>query len=141
MAAFSYLDASAIVKLVIREAETDALESALVTREALFSTRLSEAEVCRAVRRRGAALTVERRKALTREAFDALFFVDISADVLYQAGVVGPEHLRTADAIHLATALGTGEPDLEFITYDVRLAKAAEAVGLRVVQPGLKARA
>ena len=40
------------------------------------------------------------------------------------------------DAIHLATALSIDEPVLDVITYDRRLAEAAEAAGLRVVQPG-----
>lgn len=139
MAAFSYLDASAIVKLVLREAETEAMESEVVTRDALFSSRLSAAEVRRAVRRARSATPAERATERIEEIFDALFFIDVSPDVLYQAGIVGPDQLRTLDAIHIATALGINEPELEVITYDKRLARAAEAMGLRVVQPGLKA--
>ena len=39
-------------------------------------------------------------------------------------------------AIHLASALSVGDPSLEVITYDTRLADAARASGLTVVQPG-----
>ena len=44
--------------------------------------------------------------------------------------------MRTLDAIHLAAALVVDDPALEFVTYDARLADAARANGLRVVQPG-----
>jgi len=47
---------------------------------------------------------------------------------------VAPE-LCSLDAAHLATALSL-EVDLDFVTYDDRLAAAARAAGLRVVQPG-----
>ena len=43
---------------------------------------------------------------------------------------------RSLDAIHLATALSLGDLDFELATYDDRLAVAARAHGLRVVQPG-----
>ena len=43
--------------------------------------------------------------------------------------------LRSLDAIHLASAL-TLAPDIEsVVTYDRRLGEAAEASGLRVVEP------
>jgi predicted nucleic acid-binding protein len=44
--------------------------------------------------------------------------------------------VRALDAIHLATALAIDDDELEFITYDDRLADAARAEGLTVVQPG-----
>ena len=59
----------------------------------------------------------------------------MTAAVLKRAGTIGPGDLRTLDAIHLATALGLGLADLEFLTYDVRLARAARAHGLDVAEP------
>ncbi len=131
MAAWSYLDASAITKLATLEPESAAMVTHVVTREALVSSRLSEVEVLRAVRR-------ARSKAieLGLEALRALFLRDIDANILRRAGSLDPPELRAGDAIHLATALGIGDPDLLFVTYDGRLAKAATAAGLRVVQPG-----
>jgi uncharacterized protein len=137
MRAPSYLDASAIVKLAVREAETDALETYIVSRETLFSSRLSAAEVYRAVGRTESTRGSERAK----EALRALYLLDVTADVLHHAGTVGPAELRTSDAIHLVTALANADPELQFVTYDNRLAKAASAAGLRVVQPGRDARA
>lgn len=53
-----------------------------------------------------------------------------------EAARLGSPQVRALDAIHLATALAIGDDDLEFITYDDRLADAARAEGLTVVQPG-----
>lgn len=133
MPAISYLDASAIVKLAIRETHTDALESHVVGREALFSSRLSETEVLRAAQRTNTPGVITR----AREALGAVFLRDVDTDTLRRAGRVGPRDLRAGDAIHLATALAIGDPDLVFVTYDKRLADAAMAAGLRVVQPGI----
>jgi len=83
----------------------------------------------------------ERLRERVDEIFDALFFVDVNADVLHHAATIGPELLRTGDAIHLATALALEDPDVEFVTYDARLAQAAAQIGLRLVQPGARAKA
>lgn len=133
MADYAYLDTSAIVKLAIREPETDALETDVAARRGLVSSRLGAAEALRAARRAGAQGAVERIEA----ALEALYLFEITADVCQRAGQLAPPELRTGDAIHLATALAVGSPGLDFVTYDERLARAARAVGLHVVQPGL----
>ena len=61
--------------------------------------------------------------------------LEVTPAILKRAGALGPTDLRTLDAIHLATALGLGLADLEFLTYDARLARAARAQGLDVVVP------
>lgn len=134
---YSYLDASAIVKLAVREIHTDAMESHAVSREALFSSRLSETEVLRGVRR---AMGTDALEA-AYDALGAVFLRDIDPNIVRRAGLLGPRELRSGDAIHLATALSLEEPNLLFITYDSRLADAATAAGLRVVQPGVDERA
>lgn len=139
MAALSYLDASALVKLAVREPETDALEAEIVTREGLVSSRLSITEARRAVRRVRSPHGADRTEAAVAEAIDALYLVDVTADICDRAASLQPMELRSGDAIHLATALAVGDPELEFITYDDRLARAAEASGIRVVRPGRRA--
>ena len=44
--------------------------------------------------------------------------------------------LRALDAIHIATALSIGDPELQFVTYDQWQAESAREAGLTVVQPG-----
>jgi predicted nucleic acid-binding protein len=130
---YAYLDASAIVKLVAREKETAALERDAATRDGLLASRLAAAEVMRAVRR------VPTRRLL-QQADDVLasfVLIGVTTPILDDAGTLSPADLRTLDAIHLATALSLDLPGLDFITYDDRLARAAAAHGLHVVQPGL----
>ena len=59
----------------------------------------------------------------------------ISREVLAAAARLLPADLRSLDAIHLATALRSGERLSALVTYDRRLADAAEHHGLRVLAP------
>jgi predicted nucleic acid-binding protein len=134
MARYAYLDASALVKLVAAERETAALENDLAQRDGILSSRLSVAEVTRAVRRAG------NRKLLQRleDVFESLVLIDVSAPLINAAGQMLPAELRTLDAIHLATALSVqlGPLDsVDVITYDRRLEQAATRAGLAVERP------
>ena len=91
---------------------------------------LSEVELTRAARRLGFSAT-EARAAL-----DAFFVIGLDAGIRARAATLLPLALRTADAIHLATALELGAAQLPLVTYDERLAGAARAHGFTVVQPG-----
>jgi len=128
---FLYLDTSAIVKLVIEEPDTSAVEGAVAHCEAAFSSRLAVVECARAVAR------VSSRSALitAAEVFEALVLHEVSEAVLERAAALTPSSLRSLDAVHLATALLIEQSNLAFITYDDRLARAAEAQGLTVMQP------
>jgi len=132
MARYVYLDASAIVKLVVVEPETAALERDLADRAGLFCSRLGAAEVIRAARRRANRRVLQQ----TDDVLDALVLMDVTPPILKRAAELAPDDLRTLDAIHLATALSVGIPDLDFVTYDDRLARAARSQGLDVFGPG-----
>ena len=51
------------------------------------------------------------------------------------AASIEPVELRTLDAIHLASALSLGDDLAAVLTYDRRMADAAESRGLVVVAP------
>jgi predicted nucleic acid-binding protein len=131
-----YLDSCAIVKLVAPEPESAALKRWLDKQSpaGLFTSKLSEVEVPRALRRNrpgvlGAAAGVLRY----------LDRVEINDVVRATAAAYIEPSLRSLDAIHLATAeavVAAGKSVTEFVTYDTRLAKAASEVGLKVVAPG-----
>ena len=123
-----YLDASAIVRLVLEEPGWEALVDLLREHPHRVTSALSVAEVGRAVRRAGA---VPQRNARATAVLDGLDQVAISAAVLRRAGELEPATLRTLDAIHLATALALGRVDA-FVAYDARLAAAATMHGFRV---------
>jgi len=127
-----YLDASALVKLVVREPESVALMEFLQEHPDRVSSALALAEVPRALRRArfGAA---ERRRA--REVLARVALVDIDRRALAAAAAIEPPTVRTLDAIHLATALALHEDLAALVTYDRRLAVAAERADLPVQAP------
>jgi predicted nucleic acid-binding protein len=125
----AYFDSSSIVKLGRPEAESLALIDYLDDRQpSAVTSILADVEVKRALDR------LRGRGADPRDHLRGFFLVDLSRDVRDLAAKVAPE-LRSLDAVHLATALSL-DVDLDFVTYDDRLAVAARAAGLRVVQPG-----
>ena len=125
----AYFDSSAIVKLGRPEQESMALIDYLDDRQpSAVTSMLAEVEVRRALER------LRSRGADPGDHLRGFFLIDLSRDVRDLAVKVAPE-LRSLDAAHLATALSL-EGDLDFVTYDDRLAAAARAAGLRVVQPG-----
>ncbi|MDQ6771876.1 MAG: type II toxin-antitoxin system VapC family toxin [Candidatus Dormibacteraeota bacterium] len=127
----AYLDTSAFVKLVVREAESTALTRFLARWPERASATLLRAEAIRALRRAGLDADV----GAARRLFETLRLVRIDEPLLDRAGVLEPRELRSLDALHLATALGLG-PDLGvFVTYDRRMGEAAEQVGLPVRSP------
>lgn len=126
-----YLDASALVKLVIRERESDALAAFLRTYPGRISCALSRVEVPRALsaypgETTAAALALLRTLRLIR----------LDDELLDRAAQLQPSVLRTLDAIHLAAALGLRLDLAYVITYDRRMADAGRALGLDVVSPG-----
>jgi uncharacterized protein len=129
-AQIAYLDASAFVKLVLREPESDALELALDRWTGWTSSALLEVEGVRAARRRNPNAADAARAWL-----GAMEIIDIDADIRSVAGDLPDPGLRSLDAIHLATALSLGDHCGAFFAYDERLIAAARAHGLTVTVP------
>jgi predicted nucleic acid-binding protein len=127
-----YLDASALVKLIVVEPESDALFEFLRARPDRASSILSLVEVPRALRRISGT-AADRRRA--RRLLGSLYIVDLDRRILAAAAAFEPVELRTLDAIHLATAVGLGEDLAELVTYDRRLAAAAAQLDIAVSAP------
>jgi predicted nucleic acid-binding protein len=126
----TYLDSSALVKLIARERETDALVGFLAKRPSRVSCALIRVEVLRAMRSHGPEAVQAAR--------DILPFIsqmDIDDPLLDLAATINTTVLRSLDAIHLAAAARLA-PNIEVVTYDRRMADAARAIGLPVVSPG-----
>jgi len=129
-----YLDSSALVKLIQREAESDALRTFLRRHRAdqLVTSALACVEVVRAVHAGGSAALEQARRQLSR-----LDQIVLSTELLDRAGTLAPNlQLRSLDAIHLAAAQVIGEELRAVVTYDRRMADAAEDLGLAVEAPG-----
>jgi predicted nucleic acid-binding protein len=128
-----YLDSSALMKLVRREDETQALREWLDQRseQPVVTSELGRVEVLRAARRVGGQVLAEARAVV-----GDLDLVSLDRAVQDVACDIGESTLRTLDALHLASALLLGEGVTVFISYDQRLADAAQAAGLVVATPG-----
>ena len=126
-----YLDTSALVKLVVAEAQTAALRGWLSGADRVPVTcDLSRTELMRTVKRVAPDRLVQARHVL-----DAVTLLEVTTSMFDAAGRLDPVSLRTLDAIHLAAALSLGD-DLEgLVTYDDRQAEAARANAVPVSSP------
>lgn len=125
----TYLDSSAIVKLVVHDPESTALQKFLRSRAGFVSSALARVEVVRACL---ASDDVLRR---AHDVIDRIELVSVSSRVLRAAALLLPPDTRSFDAIHLATAGLLGSSLGVLVTYDRRMAKAARQAGLRVTAP------
>jgi len=125
-----YLDSSAIVKLAIREPESDALRRHLHRRRPWVTSALARTEVLRALLPAGEEALMSGRRVLAR-----CDLVRVNDRVLNLAGAMHPMELRSLDAIHLATVERLGADVGELVTYDERMASAARQLGHRVSSP------
>ena len=125
-----YLDSSALVKLVIAEAESPALLRYLRAHPQRASSALARTEVVRAVRPHGVAALTRARRLFTR-----LDLVQLDDDLIDDAGTLEVDLLRSLDAIHLAAARTLSDDLTAVVTYDVRMTAAARALGLPVATP------
>ena len=126
-----YLDTSAAVKLVVAEAGSSALRSWLQSNRAdIVGSDLLRTELLRATRR-GAPNRMQRARAV----LDGVILMTLPTATFERAADLDPLTLRSLDALHLGSALGLGDELDGIITYDDRLAVAAQARGIRVVAP------
>ena len=135
-----YLDASAIVKLIIDEPGSRALRSFLADAD-LISSELVLTEVPRAVHRAAsfdAAVPLDVSMTRAAQVIDAIALVPLDRGVLLAAGALDEAPLRALDAIHVASAITVG-PLAAFVSYDDRQAAAARLAGVRTVAPGVGA--
>ncbi|MCV7402147.1 type II toxin-antitoxin system VapC family toxin [Mycobacterium fragae] len=129
-----YLDTSALMKLIRREAESDALADWLDTQAPApwVSSMLIEVELPHALRRIEPALLADVPAIVSRV---ARYEID---EVVRAAAAAYPDTaLRSLDAIHLATGDAVfGSQLTAFVTYDERLLTAAADAGLPIAAPG-----
>jgi predicted nucleic acid-binding protein len=135
--ALFYVDASAVVKLIRTEPESDALRTFLTDAD-LVSCELLLTEVPRAIRR---AATLDPGLPLNAlldqagETLDAVALLPLDRPLLEAAGAFAEPALRALDAINVTAAVALS-PLNAFVSYDERQAAAARLASLRTVMPG-----
>ncbi|MFP5321268.1 MAG: type II toxin-antitoxin system VapC family toxin [Acidimicrobiia bacterium] len=139
--ALVYFDASALVKLVVEEEGSDLAARLWDSCDAALASRLAHVEACAAL------AASHRNRDLSRADLDAALAgldgfwaavraVELDPSVQRNASRLARDHaLRGADAVHLASALAVGHPDLVVAVWDRRLAAATLAAGLPVTPP------
>jgi predicted nucleic acid-binding protein len=127
-----YADSSALLKRYVDEPDSDRAEALLTSDESLVTGRHTIVEV-----RRNLARLLEPKSATSARAsfatdLRAFAVVELDASTCELAATIAEQTgVRTLDALHLASArrLGTA---LIFLTFDVRQAQAARALGFVV---------
>ena len=130
----TYVDSSALLKRYVDEIDSAAADALLRSDRALLTARHTIIEV----RRNLARLLSGRDLAAARSAFadDLRSFSIIEIDELTcesAASIAETTGVRTLDALHLAAAQRVAAPGFGFLTFDLRQAQAARALGLAVV--------
>lgn len=131
----SYVDTSAAMKLLVDEAESDALAAYMQSpadgadERTLAASWLLHTELHCAANRHPADVDLDSVAVV----LDTVSLIDLTRGDLLTAGTL-PGQLRSNDAIHLVVALRIGAD--EMLTYDAELAHAAAVAGLPVAQPG-----
>jgi len=133
-----YLETSSLVKLYVREPDSEAVRQFVGEADAVATSILAYAEA------RAAFARKRREKGISDAAYksvkDALehdwpsyFILSLAGQTVKAAGDLAEKHaLRGFDALHLASALDlrlSGASPIRFLTADARLRDAARAEG------------
>jgi predicted nucleic acid-binding protein len=125
-----YLDTSAAAKLLVEESESSRLAAFLDGIEAeehIMSSALLETEL----RRFGTRMDLPQ-SAVT-DLLTRVGLVEPDRSLFYEAGLLPGRHLRSLDALHLATAVRVDASAV--VAYDHRLLEAARSLGLETMSP------
>ena len=135
-----YLDTCALLKLIRHEPETPALTAWINDRAGTmwFTAEVARTELARSLRRINHDQDAKLLDADLKQAADLcerLDLIPMTTRVLTDAAALEQPFLRTIDALHIAAAAGLRASVSAFVTYDKRLAAAAETAGLPVAAP------
>ncbi|MDR0483490.1 MAG: type II toxin-antitoxin system VapC family toxin [Cellulomonadaceae bacterium] len=131
-----YLDTSVFLRALLGEspAAKEWLDSRIARRERLVSSKLLHGEAIRTVMNHELRNHRNNRRIPVDPYISSLILVRISNEIVEETGNI---HylLRTADAIHVATALRIGPEEVTIVTHDRQMARAARNLGFVVHDP------
>lgn len=129
-----YLDSSAFIKRYVDEEGSDTVEALLAADPEWVTARHTLVEVVLALHRRlGDVEWAAARESFDRD-WDRSYVVSLDDDACRRAAEFGvATGARTLDALHLAAADRVGGRSIPIVTFDVRQAVAARALGFSVI--------
>lgn len=123
-----YLDSSVALRTILDVPEREQLQSWMRTPECTYvSSRLLRTEVIRVLRRDGRSL------ADGAPLLDRVGMLEINRETHTVAESI-ERHIKTLDALHLATALLVGMP-VTVASHDTTMKTVAEHLGLSITDP------
>ncbi len=133
-----YVDTSALLKLLVREAESAAIERELLTWSELATSVVTEVELPRAVARarEERADAVIDGSVVLQGVLTSAATIPLSEGIVTAARSVKPVHVGALDAIHIASALALDDQLAGVATYDKRMQDALALLGVSVIAPG-----
>jgi predicted nucleic acid-binding protein len=132
-----YVDTSALLKLLVREAESEAVEIELLRWSKLATSVVTEVELPRAVARarEDRPDAVIDGSVVLQGILASAAIVQLDTGIVARARDVNPVHVGALDAIHVASALRLGRDLAAVATYDHRMQDALARIKVEVLAP------
>jgi predicted nucleic acid-binding protein len=128
----AYVDTSVLLKRYVDEPDSDRADELLAADPELVTGRHTIVEVRRNLARLLAATDAAAARVAFAEDVAALSIIELDAATCELAATIGEQTgVRTLDSLHLGAALRLGTA-ITFLTFDVRQAQAARALGFAV---------
>jgi predicted nucleic acid-binding protein len=129
----TYVDTSALLKRYVDEPDSERATALLGADPQLVTGRHTVVELRRNLARVLTATDAAAARAAFAEDMASLSIVELDAPTCELAATIAEQTgVRTLDALHLGAALRLG-PAMTFLTFDVRQAQAARALGFAVI--------
>jgi predicted nucleic acid-binding protein len=129
-----YVDASALLKRYVEEPDSELCQRHLLSDPIWVTGRHTSVEVRRNLSRllEGEALTIAREEfAADWRRLHVVEIDEVTCEIA--AGVAEATGARSLDALHLGAMSRAGKGSLTLLTFDVRQAQAARALGFAAV--------
>ena len=129
-----YLDSSALLKRYVDEPDSADCDQILAADASWITGRHTWVEVVRNLARLLSGAEQARLLRAFRSDWNRISVVELDQTTIESAAEVAKTYgVRTLDALHLAAAQRVGGTSVPFVTFDVRQAQAARAMGMTVL--------
>ena len=130
----TYVDTSALLKRYVQESDSEYATSLVDADEVLVTSWLTVVEIRRSLSKLLKGNDLGRANQVAHDDLDKMALVLPDETTWLAAAEIGTAfNVRSLDALHLACAQRLRIPAIRFVTFDIRQAIAARALGFSVV--------